>query len=48
VGVAIDDCALFFDEQAMHCTTLQFKSYVNPQENPPSIFTVQKMRSTGR
>jgi hypothetical protein len=48
VGVAVDDCALFFDEQAMHCTTLQFKSHVNPQENPPSIFTVQKMRSTGR
>lgn len=48
VGVAIDDCALFFDEQAMHCTTLQFKSHVNAQENPPSIFTVQKMRATGR
>jgi hypothetical protein len=48
VGVAIDDCALFFDEQAMHCTTLQFKSYINPQENPPSIFNVQNMRKTGR
>lgn len=48
VGVAIDDCALFFDEQAMHCTTLQFKSYINPQENPPTIFNVQNLRKTGR
>jgi hypothetical protein len=32
----------------MHCTTLQFKSYINPQENPPSIFNVQNMRKTGR
>jgi hypothetical protein len=48
VGVAIDDCALFFDEQAMHCTTLQFKSYINPQENPPTLFNVQNLRKTGR
>ena len=48
VGVAIDDCALFFDEQAMHCTTLQFKSYINPQENPSTLFNVQNLRKTGR
>lgn len=48
VGVAIDDCALFFDEQAMHCTTLQFKSYINSQENSPTLFNVQNLRSTGR
>lgn len=48
LGVAIDDCALFFDEQAMHCTTLQFKSHINPQENPPTLFNVQNLRKTGR
>jgi hypothetical protein len=47
-GVAIDDCAVFFDEQAMHCTTLQFKSYINAEENPPTIFNVQNMRKRGR
>ena len=48
LGVAIDDCALFFDEQAMHCTTLQFKSLINSQDNLPNKFNVQNMRSTGR
>jgi len=48
LGVAIDDCALFFDEQAMHCTTLQFKSHINAPDNAPSKFNVQNMRSTGR
>jgi len=48
LGVAVDDCALFFDEQAMHCTTLQFKSHINAEDNPPSKFNVQNMRSTGR
>ncbi len=48
LGVAIDDCALFFDEQAMHCTTLQFKSLLNAEDNAPSKFNVQNMRSTGR
>ena len=47
-GVAIDDCAVFLDEQAMHCTTLQFKSYINAEENPPSIFNVQNMRKRGK
>ncbi len=47
-GVAIDDCALFFDEQAMHCTTLQFKSSINAEENPPTMFKVQQMRKRGR
>ncbi len=48
LGVAVDDCALFFDEQAMHCTTLQFKSLLNAEDNAPSKFNVQNMRSTGR
>ena len=47
-GVAIDDCAVFFDEQAAHCTTLQFKSYINAEENPSSIFNVQNMRKRGK
>ena len=32
----------------MHCTTLQFKSHINAEDNPPSKFNVQNMRSTGR
>ncbi|MFI0458485.1 MAG: hypothetical protein ACH254_12855, partial [Candidatus Thiodiazotropha endolucinida] len=47
-GVAIDDFAVFLDEQAMHCTTLQFKSVINPEENPPGIFSVQNLRKQGR
>jgi len=47
-GVAIDDCAVFFDEQAAHCTTLQFKSVINSEENPANIFNVQQMRKKGR
>lgn len=47
-GVAIDDCAVFFDEQAAHCTTLQFKSVINAEENPSNIFNVQNMRKKGR
>ncbi len=48
MGVALDDCAVFFDEQAMHCTTLQFKALINAEENPPNIFNVQQMRKKGR
>jgi hypothetical protein len=47
-GVAIDDCAVFFDEQAAHCTTLQFKSVINAEENPAKIFSVQNMRKKGK
>ena len=47
-GVAIDDCAVFMDEQANHCTTLQFKSVINAEENPANIFNVQQMRKKGR
>ncbi|MCU7930764.1 MAG: DUF1329 domain-containing protein [Candidatus Thiodiazotropha sp. (ex Codakia rugifera)] len=47
-GVAIDDFAVFLDEQAMHCTTLQFKSVINPEENSAKIFSVQNLRKQGR
>jgi hypothetical protein len=47
-GVAIDDCAVFMDEQANHCTTLQFKSVINAEENPAKIFSVQQMRKKGQ
>jgi len=47
-GVAVDDCAVFFDEQAMHCTTLQFKSYINKEDNAPNLFNVQNLRKRGR
>ncbi|MCU7875610.1 MAG: DUF1329 domain-containing protein [Candidatus Thiodiazotropha sp. (ex Lucinoma borealis)] len=47
-GVAIDDFAVFLDEQAMHCTTLQFKSVINPEENAANIFSVQNLRKQGR
>ncbi len=47
-GVAVDSCAVFFDEQAMHCTTLQFKSHINKEDNDPILFNVQNMRKTGR
>jgi len=47
-GVAIYDCAVFLDEQAAHCTTLQFKSVINAEENLAKIFNVQNMRKKGR
>lgn len=47
-GVAIDDCAVFMDEQADHCTTLQFKSLINKEDTNPMLFNVQNMRKTGR
>jgi len=47
-GVAVEDCAVFFDEQADHCTTLQFKSQINSEDTNPLLFNVQNMRSTGR
>ncbi len=47
-GVALDDFAVFLDEQAMHCTTLQFKSHINAEGNSPKIFSVQNLRKRGR
>lgn len=47
-GLAIEDCAAFYDEQADHCTTLQFKSLINSEDTAPSLFNVQNMRKTGR
>ena len=47
-GVAIEDCAVFYDEQADHCTTLQFKSLINYQDTPANMFNVQNMRKVGR
>ncbi len=47
-GVAVEDCAVFFDEQADHCTTLQFKSLINKEDTNPLLFNVQNMRKTGR
>lgn len=45
--VVLDDCALFFDEQAMHCTTLQFKSVITRDGKEPRKFTVQELRRRG-
>lgn len=47
-GVSIDDSFSMIDVQASHCTTGQFKGQVVPELNPPKIFTVQHMRSSGR
>jgi hypothetical protein len=47
-GVAVEDCAVFYDEQADHCTTLQFKSLINYEDTAPSLFNVQNLRKTGR
>ncbi|MDH3531570.1 MAG: DUF1329 domain-containing protein [Gammaproteobacteria bacterium] len=47
-GVAVEDCAVFFDEQADHCTTLQFKSVMNKEDTDPLLFNVQNLRKTGR
>jgi hypothetical protein len=47
-GVPIEDCAVLYDVQAQHCTTLQFRSIINAEENPQSIFNVQNLRKQGR
>ena len=47
-GVALDDFAVVIDVQANHCTTLQFKSQVTPEENQPRLFTVQNLRKQGQ
>ncbi|UCG73953.1 MAG: DUF1329 domain-containing protein [Chromatiales bacterium] len=47
-GVPIEDCAVFWDEQADHCTTLQFKVMINKEDTKPLLFNVQNMRKTGR
>lgn len=47
-GVAIDNCFGMMDVQAQHCTTGQFKGLIRPDLNPPSLFTVQNMRTRAR
>lgn len=47
-GVPVEDCAVLFDVQADHCTTLQFRSIIHAEENKPSMFTVQNLRKQGR
>lgn len=47
-GVALDDFALVLDVQAMHCTTLQFKSVITDDVNQPRLFSVQNLRKAGR
>lgn len=47
-GVALDDFAVLLDIQAMHCTTLQFKSVITDDANQPRLFTVQNLRKAGR
>ncbi len=47
-GVSIDDAFTMIDVQANHCTTGQFKGQVDPELSPPSKFSVQNMRSSGR
>lgn len=47
-GVSIDDSFSMVDVQAGHCTTGQFKGQVDPKLNPPTLFTVQNMRASGR
>jgi len=47
-GVALDDYAVLLDVQAMHCTTLQFKSIITDDVNQPDLFNVQNLRKRGR
>ena len=47
-GVALDDFASFIDVQALHCTTLQFKSLITNEGIDPKIFSVQNLRKSGR
>jgi hypothetical protein len=47
-GVALDDFAVLLDVQAMHCTTLQFKSIITDDVNQPRLYTVQNLRKAGR
>ncbi|MCC7411541.1 MAG: DUF1329 domain-containing protein [Gammaproteobacteria bacterium] len=47
-GVSIDDCFMMMNVQQEHCTTGQFKGLVDPALNPPSLFTVQNLRKSGR
>jgi hypothetical protein len=47
-GVALDDFAVLLDVQAMHCTTLQFKSIITDDVNQPKLYSVQNLRKAGR
>lgn len=48
MGVALDDFAVLIDVQAMHCTTLQFKSIITDDVNQPRLFSVQNLRKSAR
>lgn len=43
-GIALDDAFSQIDVQAQHCTTAQFKGWIDVKGNPPSIFQVQHLR----
>jgi hypothetical protein len=47
-GVPVETCAVLLDEQAKHCTTLQFRSIITDEGNQPPLFSVQNLRKTGR
>jgi len=47
-GTPIIDVVSMIDLQAMHCTTLQFKTMLPPKTLRASDFTVQALRSKGR
>ena len=47
-GVALYDFASFIDVQALHCTTLQFKTLITDDGVDPKIFSVQNLRKSGR
>ncbi len=44
-GVSINDGFASIDVQAQHCTTGQFQGLVDPSLSPPSLFTVQGLRT---
>lgn len=46
-GLGIGDSSTFVDVQASHCTTVQFKTIVDPSLSPADKFTVQNMRASG-
>jgi len=47
-GVPVETCAVLIDEQAKHCTTLQFRAMITDEENQPSLFSVQNLRKRAR
>lgn len=47
-GVPIEEGGTGVDLQAQHCTTVQFKTQIDPALVPAEEFTVQYMRTAGR